>query len=322
MKPAHGAIALLIIVAWASEAPAQGLVISSLGYGFVKPSRSYVVSSYVGRPVGGQSRVIGYYFGRPTARVRVYYFAPAALDVPSVMSGATDNTLPASELPIPDDKLLIRPRPKPRPEEVAMPQPAEEKPEPSLPGTPASGFRPVRPEDRVTTVPPAPPVAVTPKPRSELRLPARPAEDDSPLALGKQAFAAGEYARAERRFQQVTTATPDEPAAYFLLAQAQFALGKYKEAVANIHAGLQRQPGWPQSRFRPRDLYAPELVDFPEHLKRLAEALVRYPDDPVLLFLTAYQLWFDGRQDEARLWFQKAAAVMTDKSGIDRFAKP
>jgi hypothetical protein len=38
-----------------------------------------------------------------------------------------------------------------------------------------------------------------------------------------------------------------------------------------------------------------------------------------LLFLLAYQLWFDGQQAEARKLFVRAAAVTPDKTFIDRF---
>jgi tetratricopeptide (TPR) repeat protein len=139
------------------------------------------------------------------------------------------------------------------------------------------------------------------------------------LGLAKEAFAEGAYGLAERRYRQATDAAPDEALAHFLLAQAQFAQGKYQEAVASIQAGLRRQPNWPRTPFRPRDLYGAEAPDFPEHLRRLTDALPRHPQDPVLLFLLAYQLWFDGQQAEARKLFERAAAVTPDKTFIDRF---
>ena len=80
-------------------------------------------------------------------------------------------------------------------------------------------------------------------------------------------------------------------------------------------------PGEAAGRFRPLELYGATVADYPDHLRRLEEALARQPDDPVLLFLYAYELWFDGRKDEARPLFEKAAALMPDRSAADLFLK-
>jgi tetratricopeptide (TPR) repeat protein len=107
--------------------------------------------------------------------------------------------------------------------------------------------------------------------------------------------------------------------AYFLLAQARFALGKYAEAVAAIHAGMRLQPDYPNAPFHPREPYGANAADFPEQLKRLADALAEYPDDPVLTFLYAHQLWFDSRKDEARLIFGRAKALAPEPIFCERF---
>jgi tetratricopeptide (TPR) repeat protein len=144
-------------------------------------------------------------------------------------------------------------------------------------------------------------------------------ENARQIKLGKQAFSAREYGRAERRFQQAVTVLPDDPQAYFLLAQAQYAMGKYQEAVAAIDQGMRLQPDWPGAPFHPRDLYGVNLGDFHDHLKRLADALGRYPDDPFSAFLYAYQLWFDGRRLEAQSYFQRARAVAPNPRLSERF---
>jgi tetratricopeptide (TPR) repeat protein len=173
---------------------------------------------------------------------------------------------------------------------------------------------PVKPE---ADKPPAPPQ----RPR-----PARPEEDpraeyDRLLSLGRTAFAAREYGRAAQRFQQATQVQPNAALAHFLLAQSFLALGKYRDAVEAIHAGLARQPDWPTAFFKPLDLYGPHVAEYPEHLRRLEEVWHRQPDDPVLLFLYAYQLWFDGRKEEARLLFQRALPGATDPGVIQGFLR-
>ena len=83
--------------------------------------------------------------------------------------------------------------------------------------------------------------------------------------------------------------------------------------------GMRLEPDWPLANFRPVTLYGDNVTDLPEHLRRLENALNRHPDDAVLLFLYAYELWFDGRQDEARPLFQRATAVAPDRSFSERF---
>ncbi len=192
----------------------------------------------------------------------------------------------------------------------------------------ARGFRPVRPEEPAPARVPPP----VPKPRPddprppELPRPPRPeatpnAEAKRLLELGKGAFAAGEYGRAAERFRQAAAADPAEPLARFLLAEADFALGRYDDAADALHVGLRLRPEWPAVAFRPAELYGANVADRLEHLRRLDEARVRHPGDPVLLFLSAYQMWFDGRREEARPLFRKAAAVAPDPSFAERFLR-
>lgn len=217
-----------------------------------------------------------------------------------------------------------------------------------LPGEPAGVFRPIRPEDRARAqqpmlpeVPPPPdvprppdvhrpPVKPVPPPKArppeQLPLPPQPqanprAEAARLIALGRDAFANQEYGRAAHRFRQAMAAAPDESLPHFLHAQALLALDKYAQAVEAIHEGMRRQFDWPQVRFRPQELYEPDLAGYREQLHRLEEVLSRHPDDPILLFLYGHQLWFDGRKDEARVLFQRAAPRARDRTFIDRFLK-
>ena len=115
---------------------------------------------------------------------------------------------------------------------------------------------------------------------------------------------------------------PQEHLAYFLLAQAKFALGKYQEAVASIQAGMRIQDKWPSALFWPRDLYEGNVADYTDQLDNLAAALAQYPNDPVLLFLTGYELWFDGKHEEARPYFLRSAARSVDPTFSQCFVPP
>jgi hypothetical protein len=205
-------------------------------------------------------------------------------------------------------------RPAPPAERRAAPPPRREPP--PLP--------PPKPEPKPEPKPPPPP----PKPKEPPMLPRPPAPEPDPLdenarlvALGRQAFADREYGKASQRFRQATRVAPHLSQAHFLLAQSLLALGKYPDAVEAILAGLAIRPDWPRSPFRPLELYGANVADYPEHLRQL-EAVVRANDkDPVLLFLYAYQLWFDGRREEARLLFQRALPGAADPEVIQRFLR-
>jgi Flp pilus assembly protein TadD len=159
-----------------------------------------------------------------------------------------------------------------------------------------------------------------------LPLPPRPEADPQAeyarlIDFARNAFAAGEYGRAAHAFRQASNVVPKDPFAHFLLAQALFALGKYADAVSAIHAGLELQPDWPKVRFRPIELYGPNVAEYAEHLRRLDEVVRQRPSDPILLFLYAYELWFDGRQEEARQFFQRAQPKAVHPGDIERFLR-
>jgi hypothetical protein len=281
--------------------------------------RSYGYYAPYGYSSFGGSRVVVFYSAPPP---------PAAIVIGDLPDEAPPDDrggillVPRRRLPPPElGPEMAGPRPEPPPME-----------EPPLPGAPASVFRPIGPADRARArepVPPPAPKPPEPEPRPPERDPGLPrplppeadpkAESARQVELGKEAFAAQEYARAVSRFRQASKLSAQDPMPQFLLAQAFFALGKYDEAVEAIHTGMRLQPDWPKSRFRPVELYGPNAADFPEHLKRLEAAVNRHPDDPVLLFLEAYELWFDGRQEEALPLFRRAATVAPDKTYIERF---
>lgn len=277
----------------------------------------------------------GYPYGYLSGnQVTVFYYSPPPPQLVVIPA-------PAQELDLRD---LIPPRPQAEVVPRQEPPPVMERP---LPGAPASVFRFVGPNNRALAqrpVPPDNPAKAPEKPPEKPKAPPKPPEVKQPkrekppelplppgpeldpqreyarqVALGKEAFANQGYGRAAQRFRQANAVAPNEPLAHFLLAQAQVALGKYREAVLSIEAGLRLQPDWPTAQFRPLELYGDNVVAFPEHLRHLEDTLARHADDPVLLFLYAYELWFDGRKDEAWPLFQKAAEAAPGDAGIQRF---
>jgi Flp pilus assembly protein TadD len=315
---------------------------------------SGLTPSPAGPPVYLGPSGVGISFGRGRIAGSIYfgnygpaYYAPIGYYVPMYASVPFHAPPPQQVVIVPRIQVTVVPAPEPppvsdlrdedypdkiiiRPGQKTVRGPARPAEPPPMPAEPV---RPPRPEDRQPPPMPREPEPIEPKAPWWPQLPPvperpapKPADPKAPLAqqqldLGKQAFAdpLAEYARAERRFQQAIEADPKQPLAHFYLAQAQFALGKYREAVASIHAGLRLQPTWPMGLFKARELYGPNAEEFAGHMERLQTALARQPNDPVLLFLYAYQLWFDGRRDDARPYFQRALPRVAEPRFIEMF---
>src|SRR5262249_28545774 len=137
--------------------------------------------------------------------------------------------------------------------------------------------KPIRPED----------LEKNPKPEvKKPKAPELPPPKDNPaeenarlLELGLETFREQEYGIAAFRFLQATEVEPTIARAHFLLAQASFALGKYKDAVKSIEAGMKRQMDWPERNFRPRiELYKGMEPEFDDHIQRLRQALDNNPE--------------------------------------------
>jgi len=340
MRRTPALFALPVLLLSAASADAQGIGVSFQGrylaggvfIGGYGPSIYRPGFSYGPVPIYGG----GYYAPRATS-ITIYsppapQPRPVLLMPPPVVDAPVNGGADLRDEDFPD-KIIIRPGQRAvRGGVREPPPPAPQEPEPVLPpGEPAGNFRPIRPEDR-DRVKPAPddrpfpadavpgfgPLPAMPGDRPVLADPKQPAHEQF-MSLGKQAFAEKECGRAADRFRQALNVAPDHSPALFYLAQAQFGLGKYREAVATIHAGLRLNPIWPTSRFRVRELYGAAPEAFTEQLALLEETLTRHPNDPALLFLYAYQLWFSGRQDDARPYFQRALPLVAEPRFIQMF---
>lgn len=159
--------------------------------------------------------------------------------------------------------------------------------------------------------PPPPPPKVEPVPEGQ-RL----------TDLGIAAFRKGEYGVAILRLRQSADANPPGPRAAFLQGQACIAVGKYREAAQLIQTGLQGQPTWPTSAFRPKvELYDNKDDVWKEHRTALETAQKLDPKNADYLFLLGYLSWFDGERDAARDYFQQARRLAAEPRWSDAFLK-
>jgi hypothetical protein len=322
MKLAGGLIGMAMALCCAAEAKAQVLILPvrldgapfGIGRGVSVTHRrgvtisAYLTSGLVG-PYSARSFGLAHYFGPVDSRIAINYYAPR----PIVLTPPDD--LAGVDLDVVRPPWSLAPR-------EAVPPPRKE-PDAALPGVDVSVPRePVRPApaspDKMPQPEPPPPKPAAPPPRRE-----QPLDEAGQLVqLGQAAFARQQYGLAALRFRQASTADPVAARPHFLLAQAHFALGKYGDAVAAIHAGMRLQADWPQNPFRPRlELYQGKEADFDWHLQRLATVLSKNPEDATFLFLLGYQLWFDGQRMEALPLFLRARPSAENPAFIDRFLK-
>lgn len=273
-----------------SRARGRGSLSFGFGFGFGRGGY-WCPPLYAGRP-----------FGLTSTRVTVVTIAPPppvyfVLPPPrSFLDDLPPDLLPrARQLdPLPVPELPPLPRVPPLPEE----KPKLEKPEKKEEEKPKKE-------------------AAKPKPKPK---PPEPELDEYSrlMRAGRELFAEQQYGRAANRFRQAAALEPTLPLPVFLLAQALLEQGNYDDARDAILEGLRRKPDWPLSKFRPLELYAQNAEDYPELLLNLGRIQSKLPDDPVLLLLRGYALWFDGQKDQAAVLFRRARNG-PDRAAIERF---
>ena len=257
----------------------------------------YVGNGYVGRPVLGPPRgFVPFGIVEAPIGVRVVGPPPGFLLPPIDLSGVDLDRAPApwaKDLP----PREIPPPPRRRADDVAK------RVEPRK-------LEPGMPPDRPAPVDPLAPGA-------------NPIEEGRRLTLrGEMAFRAQEYGLAAQKFSQAVDVDPAGSRAYFLLGQAYFALGKYRDAVQAIGLGLGLDPDWPKSDFHPRfHLYEQHPEDWQRHVELLEDAQARQPNNAGYLFLVAYLRWFDDQRGEAIRLFRQVRPLVADPALVDRFLK-
>jgi hypothetical protein len=337
-----GFVAALLTLASSSEAVAQLLVSppvlvpapvvlipNAIGITYQRrhlPLAGFYNTGYAVGAAVPSGAVYGYPYGSLDGRITVKIISPTVVLAPRPLFPVQDVDLRGVDLDVVGPEVL-QPGGKPNLIQIPVP-PADKRPRErmELP-------KKVEPPARPPAVPEPPKKEVAPKPAPP-PAPAKPAPPDLPGAkegpleesrrlteLGLSAFHDRQYGLAALRFGQAAEAEPAQPIPYFLLAQANVALGKYKQAVAAIENGMRRQDDWPLSAFQPRDLYKGIDDDWFFHKKQLADVQALHPNQSVYLFLQAYQWWFDGQRDQAIPMLERARVLAPENPFIAEFLK-
>lgn len=301
------AVVTTLVLAFAGSGHAQivGGFIKRPGVGIQVRSGPYNSLTYVAGAYGfGFGPIYGpipsWYYGWPGIPVvNNPFLVPPTVTVPPIV---VQNIIQAPGAAVPAVGGFVPP-------EADVPAAAPVKRAPA----PKPAAKPAAPAKVIPVIPPDPPKA----------MPAAPgrADADRIAEAGRKAFGDGQYGRALELFRKAAEITPNEPSTHYLVSQALFALGKYREAVDAIKAGAALRADWPNARFVSRELYWKKPEVFDDHLNALRQAAAEFPNDAALAFLLGHQLWFDGKRDEAKVLFQKAATLAKGQTPADLFLK-
>ncbi len=185
--------------------------------------------------------------------------------------------------------------------------PAQPAQPPAQPGQPPS--QPPQPPLQPGPVPvqpapgPQPPAAGQPNPR--------PNEQTLGLAwkfigYGDAHFGNQRYPDANVRYRKATRVAPQLADGWFRQGFAMTAMQRYDLAARAFKRGLVLEPDWPKSDFRLGELYGGNNLAKTAHIDALADAAVKAPTNADLLFIVGVFLHFDGQQNRAKPFFQRA----------------
>jgi hypothetical protein len=296
-----------------------GYAYGSSGIGFAVKKRSFVAGGFIGSgyiaagPIGYSPFLP---FGVADRSVTVQIIQPPNIVLSSRVPRRgvqDDDDLSGIDLDLVPTKKEAIVKKEAAPARIAPP--AED-----LPKLPRAPEKPEPPKKIEMPPPPPGPNVKEPGPLSPPKK--DPADEYVRLLdIGQDAFNLQLYGIAAQRFHQAIALKPGGAKAHFLLSQAQFALGKYRDAVASIQRGMKLDADWPKDKFQPRrDLYK-NHQDFADHLNRLEDIVAMQPGNGGFLFLLAHQMWFDGQRNRAVALFRQARALTPDPTFIDMFLR-
>jgi Tetratricopeptide repeat len=131
-----------------------------------------------------------------------------------------------------------------------------------------------------------------------------PARSNQLMTVGDRLFRAGNFKRAEERYQQALRAAPDLAAPHIRLAQIAVVRGNYGEAAERFRKAETAQPGWIITAADIQSIYA-EPAAFARSIARIESHLQLHPDDRDAWLALGAQWFLSGRTAKAANVFQR-----------------
>lgn len=138
------------------------------------------------------------------------------------------------------------------------------------------------------------------------------------FANARDAFKAGDYARALDLTDQAIRQSPNVPVIHEFRALTLFALKRYHEAASVLYAVLSAEPGWNWSTLV--GLY-PNVDTYTNQLRTLEADSRTYPDSSSDAFLLGYFYMVQGDTREAAAEFERVTQLQTKDQLSASFAK-
>jgi hypothetical protein len=145
-----------------------------------------------------------------------------------------------------------------------------------------------------------------------------PEQDDWTFLAAREAFKAGDFARALRLTDLALQPHPNEPVLHEFRALCLFALGRYDEAAAVLYVVLTAGPGWDWATMV--GLY-PDVDTFTRHLRALEAAIARNRLDASKRLVLAYLYMVQDHVEQARQQFEAVMKLQPKDELAAQFAK-
>lgn len=132
------------------------------------------------------------------------------------------------------------------------------------------------------------------------------------IRIGDEAFRAGRYSDALRRYLDAANDAPTYAEAFFRKGQAYVALSQYRLAANSFKKGLALSPKTDREGFSLDSIYGAGSVAKGVHMENLAAAATMDDHNADAYFLLGVMLRYNGESERANRFFAKAATLSRD----------
>ncbi len=131
-----------------------------------------------------------------------------------------------------------------------------------------------------------------------------PARAEQLMTVGDRLFRAGNFKKAEERYQQAVRAASDQAAPFLRLALIALARGQYAAAANRLRDAETAQPGWLATARDIQPIYG-EPSEFSRQIARLESHVQSFPDDRDAWLVLGAEWFLTGRTNRAADVFQR-----------------